>query len=110
MKLRLEDNKIHFRVSKAELTELCQGKEISQSTPLPEGAKLSARIIPSDISSALAFGYENGSLVLRLQNSSARALLDQLPSRDDIRQDLEFDGAAVRLIFDVDIRTQKKPR
>lgn len=108
MKLKIEDNALRFRVSKIELEEICSGKEISQTTPLPNAGAFNIKIVPGKQTPPLFLNFEENYLSLHIQENLAKRLYSNLPTREALWELQEVgNGVPLEVFFDVDIRTQK---
>jgi len=82
MKLKIKDKLVHFRVSKAELKDVCSGKDISLRTALPNAGAYHFKIVPGDKTPPLFLNYEEGCLSLHIKKTLARRLYSNLPTRE----------------------------
>ena len=111
MNLRIEGQQLRFRISKDELEILCSGSSITQPTLFPEMRALEIEIRPQNIEPALQLIFDGDCMMLAVQKQAVEDLYHALPSREGIEVKQTIDaGQTLKLILEVDIRTQKRKR
>ncbi len=111
MNFRMEEQELRWRISRQELEDLCAGTTLKQTTYLPDGRSLGTTITANSNEEDLSLHFENDTIILNVEKGAATALRDTLPRREGIErtQNIEKDPP-LRLILEVDIRTQKRKR
>lgn len=108
MNLRIEGQRLRFRISKEELERLCSGGAVEQSTAFPNQCGLEINLVSESMDAKLMLVYVEGCMELRVQKQAAEMLLRSLPSREGIAMKQKVEAAEpLELILEVDIRTQK---
>lgn len=105
MNLRIDGQELRFRISKQELENLCAGTRLKQTTSLPNRNVLEISI-KTDTNSSMFLSYKDNQMILSVGNKLAVSLYDSLPNREGI-ETMQDD---LRLILEVDIKTQKRKR
>ncbi len=111
MNLHIENQKLRFRISKDELEELCSGSSLTQEIFLPNQHTLNIAIIMQIQDPILYLTFENNSITLFAKKNAIEEFYSVLPSREGLEIEQQVaDNQLLKLIFEVDIRTQKRKR
>ncbi len=113
MNLRIEGQKLRFRLSKKELELLTTGKTLEQKTHLPgSSSALQISIVMISIPTPLSFHYQKNHMTLSVDNETLMTLWASLPNRSGISttQETGESTSPLELSLDIDIFTQKRKR
>jgi hypothetical protein len=111
MNFRIEGQELRWRISKEELENLCSGKPLKQTTHFPNGRFLEVVITANPNDKGLSLSVEKERMTLNIEKKAALDLWKALPCREGLESIQHTDqGLPLRLVIDVDIRTQKRKR
>lgn len=109
MKLQIEDQRLRFRISEAELTRLLAGTTLSDETRLgPSDHRWRHLRLQPGTGPRLDWG--DGQITLHLPRTAVEDYAASLPRRDALRFTLDCAGEAVTLDFEVDVRDSVRTR
>lgn len=103
MNVRLESGSARFKISEEELKKLVAGEALEESIDCGEGGLIVA-IVPSGSGGALSLAYSGHTLRLH----APEMVLDYLANLGRSREGIEQDSAGLKLVLQVDFRTQKR--
>ena len=111
MNFRIEGQELRWRISKEELELLCLGKSLTQTTHLPNAHFLEIIITANSNNKGLSLSVERERMTLNIEKKATLNLWNALPCREGLESSQNTNqGELLRLIVDVDIRTQKRKR
>lgn len=107
MNLRMEKDRIRFRISDSELEKLLVDHVIVGQTPLPDGKKFGYRVTTTGVNPELT--YKNDELYLHLPLTMVQAHKESLPSKEGISGQCKLaNGDNLSFVLEVDVRTHKR--
>lgn len=108
MKVQLQDQTLRLRIDEAELAQLLDGASVGNRTQWPDGKLEDQRLVLGD---AHGWRREMDGWQVVLNGTEVRAFAARLPSRDGLQITLPVPGgAALQLLFDVDVRDSVRQR
>lgn len=109
MKLQIEDQRLRFRISEAELTRLLAGTTLCDETRLGPSERRQ-RHLHLQPGTDPQLDWRDGQITLYLPRTAVEDYAAGLPRRDALRFTLDCAGEAVTLDFDVDVRDSVRTR
>src|SRR5690554_628805 len=103
MNIKLSQQAVRCRVSRAELERLLTGRAVALEVPLPRSHVFRASIWPGAIGGWQLESDPTG-IWITIPKSELQALADSLPSKEGVEHAFETDEATVKVVFEVDVR------
>ncbi len=109
MNLHMENQRLRFRVTKDELALLCEGEDVKQWFDLPSQRQFTITICTDEQEDELLLRDSDEEIMLCVQKDAAQGLFDALPSQEGFEVEQKTgEGKKIQLVFEVDIRSQKR--
>ena len=108
MKVQLQEQSLRLRIDEAELSRLLDGSPIDNHIHWPDGRTERHRLALGD---SPGWRRDDEGWCVTLDDAEVRAFAQHLPSRDGLALALPVSGgAALQLLFDVDVRDSVRHR
>lgn len=108
MNIKLSQDTVRCRVSRAELERLLTGRAVTLTVPLPRSHVFRASVWPGAIGGWQLESDPTG-LWITIPKAELQRLADSLPSKEGLRFEFETDDGKVTVRFEVDIRDRPSP-
>jgi hypothetical protein len=108
MRVQQQKQSLRLRIDEAELAGLLAGGTVENATRWPDGRTERQQLA---LASQLGWRRDDDGWHLALPDAAVRELAARLPSRDGLSFELVVPGgAALRVLFDVDVRDSVRQR
>jgi len=108
MRVQQQEQSLRLRIDEAELASLLAGDTVENATRWPDGRTERQQLA---LAAQSDWQRDDEGWRLALADAAVRELAARLPSRDGLSFELDVPGgAALRILFDVDVRDSVRQR